>query len=301
MKPLISYYGGKQRIAPKIVEVIKTVKHTVYAESFAGGLAVLYEKTGLYKNSSNYREIINDNSEFLMNLYRVARNNPEEFHRLIAFTPYSQSDHKTVIDWMKNPTDHSELELAWAYYVNINTSFVNQLNKGWGTGVYGRNLAYSWNNRKFNLYEALERLGDVHIACEDALRFIERWDSPQTLFYCDPPYINTDKGHYSQYTQDDWIALCDLLDSIQGSYILSNYNQDYEPRSYDKKLTFDTASTALSTGKVHKARDRSRKSDAADIGNFKRTEVLWVCDRSGNMRSELKKIDNTVNQLDLFS
>jgi DNA modification methylase len=36
MKPIISYYGGKQRIASRIVDVLRTIPHTVYVEPFAG-------------------------------------------------------------------------------------------------------------------------------------------------------------------------------------------------------------------------------------------------------------------------
>lgn len=42
MKTPISYYGGKARIASAIVPHIMAIPHTVYAEPFAGGLAVLY-------------------------------------------------------------------------------------------------------------------------------------------------------------------------------------------------------------------------------------------------------------------
>lgn len=59
MKPPFSYYGGKQRIASKIVPLLPP--HTVYVEPFAGGAAVFFEKgrpeTG---NKSAYREVLNN-------------------------------------------------------------------------------------------------------------------------------------------------------------------------------------------------------------------------------------------------
>lgn len=39
---MISYYGGKQRLASKIIQYIPP--HTVYVEPFCGGCAVMFKK-----------------------------------------------------------------------------------------------------------------------------------------------------------------------------------------------------------------------------------------------------------------
>ena len=151
------------------------------------------------------------------------------------------------------------------------------------------NKASTWHNKKLQLSEILDRIKDVHISCEDAIRCIQRWDSPQTLFYCDPPYPNANQGHYSGYTIDDFELLCDTLDTIQGSYVLSNYPQEIEPQSAQQRVEIESVmSSKLSRG--------TRE-------NNKRTEVLWVCDRSDNARNELKTVINSRQsnkQLTLF-
>ena len=278
MKPLISYYGGKQRIVSKILPHFP--KHTVYVEPFAGGAALLFAKPKtIVSNFDDYREVLNDKNDLLINLYRVAIEKREELELKIQATLYSQSDYRKATQITKNPTDYDDVTKAWAFYTNINQSFANGLNKGWGTGVYGRNSASTWHNKKLQLSEILDRIKDVHIACEDAIRCIQRWDSPQTLFYCDPPYPNTDQGHYSGYTIDDFELLCDTLDTIQGSYVLSNYPQEIEPQSAHHRVEIETLmSSKLSIG--------TRE-------NSKRTEVLWVCDRSDNIRNELKSVINS--------
>ena len=288
MKPLISYYGGKQRIASKILPHFP--KHTVYVEPFAGGAALLFAKPKpIVSNFHDYREVLNDKNDLLINLYRVAIEKREELELKIQATLYSQSDHRKAKEITKNPADYDNVTKAWAFYVNINQSFSNTLNAGWGTGVYGRNLASTWHNKKLQLSEILDRIKDVHIACEDAIRCIQRWDSPQTLFYCDPPYPNTNQGHYSGYTIDDFELLCDTLDTIQGSYVLSNYPQEIKPQSAYQRVEIEAVmSSKLVTG--------TRE-------NNKRTEVLWVCDRSDNARNELKSIVNprqSNKQLALF-
>ncbi|MGI0496138.1 DNA adenine methylase [Limnospira platensis] len=121
-------------------------------------------------------------------------------------------------------------------------------------------MCYTFIAKKARLSEALERLEKVRISCEDAIKCIERWDSPDTLFYCDPPYPGSTQGHYSGYTIKDWTKLCHTLDCITGNYIVSNYHQMIEPQSFTQKIEINTVMSA------------SHKKDVKK----KRTEVLWV-------------------------
>jgi len=285
MRPLISYYGGKQRIASKIVGYINQIPHTVYVEPFCGGAAVLFAKPKrVVTNSHHYREVINDTSDILISLYRCAIECPDDLSLKLEATLYSQSDYARARVICKNPKDYTQLEIAWAYFVNVNCSFSNKLNAGWGTGVIGRNLAHTWQNRIASLKDKLERLQSVHISCEDALRCIDRWDSSHSLVYCDPPYPGTNQGHYEGYTTDNWIALCDKLDSIQGSYILSNYPQEYEPKSAQQRIEISATMTA------------SNSKDSKGKPREKRTEVLWICNRGKSDRPDIQKLlDASVN------
>lgn len=291
MKPLISYYGGKQRIASKIVAELNKIPHTVYVEPFFGGGAVFFAREKpVVTNSDHYREVINDSSKELINLYRVARDQPEAFYRTLELTPYSREDHRLSKQILKNPGDYSDLDRAWAYYVDINQSFANKLLSGWGTGVVSRNLCDTWNNRINRLPECLARLKETHIECDDALSVIRRWDSPQTLMYLDPPYPGTNLGHYDGYTIEDWKNLCDLLDESQCSYVLSNYQQDIQPLSADRVVGAKTHCSSSGKGKVGKGREKTRKAIGEELGDRSREEVLWMCDRSHAMRDELKKV-----------
>ena len=221
MKPAISYYGGKQRMAHHIVPLIP--KHTVYVEPFAGGLAILFSKPlPQVTNSDFYREVINDKDDRLINFYRQLRNNGDALVRLLELTPYSESEYR--LSKQLDITD--DLERARRYFVNINQSFVNKLSAGWGRVKYGENLAKTWRSCIENLPLVLDRIKDVHITCADALKVIKDWDSPQTFFYCDPPYPNTEQGHYSGYTLDDYRSLITTLDDCEGSFIVSNYHQN---------------------------------------------------------------------------
>ena len=278
MKTPISYYGGKARIASAIVPHIMAISHTVYAEPFAGGLAVLYAKGKKpVTNTHYYREAINDTNKQLITFWRVAREQPEELARWIDLTPYSQEEHREARKIYNNPTEYSDIKVAWAVYIECNMSFGNKIEAGWATGTITRNLAATWVKRSSRLPECFERLKDVHIGCEDAIKFIDRWDSPQTVFYTDPPYPNTVQGHYGGYTLDDYQALCDRLDTCESSYILSNYHQDIAPKTAQKCVEIEAVMSAAN------GRHRGKH-------NTKRTEKLWICDRSENIRADLRTI-----------
>lgn len=261
MKPLISYYGGKQRIAKKILEYFPP--HHVYVEPFVGGAALLFAKESPQtKNQGQNIEVINDKDELLINLYRMAQDKPLELAHKLKLTLFSQSEYKKSVQILRNHTDYTDLEKAWAYYTNIEQGFANTIGNSWGIGKK-RNLGHELFIKNERLLSIFDRLKYVHISCEDALACIKRWDSPNTFFYLDPPYPNTNQGHYTGYTLKDWTILCDTLDQIQGSYILSGYYQHKQPQSVKRVIQIQTKSTA-----------------AAGSNTEMRTEILWICDRS---------------------
>jgi DNA adenine methylase len=281
MKTPISYYGGKQRIASKIVQEINKIPHSVYAEPFAGGLAVLYAKgVPEASNGDHYREAINDTNEQLITFWRVAREQPEELNRWLQLTPYSQAEYRRALQIYRNPKEHGQLEVAWAAYIQCCHSFAKKVGAGWAAEVVAQNSAATHQNKLQLLPECFDRLKGVYIGCEDALRFIKRWDSPQTLFYCDPPYPGTNQGHYKGYTMEDYQALCDALDNAQGSYILSNYSQEIAPKS-----ALDCVEVAARMSAVN-----GRSSTRSDKAKAERVEKLWICDRSDNAREDIKKV-----------
>ena len=48
-------------------------------------------------------------------------------------------------------------------------------------------------------------------------------DSEDTFHYIDPPYYNSDLGHYKGYTKDDFENLLKVLSGIKGKFMLSSY------------------------------------------------------------------------------
>lgn len=276
MKPLLSYYGGKQRIASRIVEEIKQILHACYVEPFCGGAAVLFAKDHPKLSANNDRaiEVINDTSDLLISFYRVAVSRESDLFEMLNATAYSQSEYAKAKAILKDSSSYDALTLAWAYYLAASWGYANKVGGGWQRSPIN-NHASLHQNRLSRFREQVDRIKNVEIYNADALQIIKEMDSPTTLFYCDPPYVNTSQGHYTGYTIEDLQALCDMLDSISGSYILSGYdNTDIIPKSVTRTVKIEAYSSA-STKKG------SRKDIVTANGlSLYRHECLWIGDRS---------------------
>lgn len=276
MKPPFSYYGGKQRMASKIIPLIP--KHTVYAEPFGGSGTILFGKPWPTVNSTDsYREYFNDKNELVYNFFKQLRENGQKLCEQILLTPHSEMEHKIAKNF-----DCDDLEKARRFFINVNQSFSNNLGSGWSRGVYGRNLGSTWY-QKIDLPKYLDRIGSISFACADAITFIKQMDSPQTFFYCDPPYPDADQGHYKGFSQNDFDQLVDALKNIQGSFLLSCYGNKHCDELFER-FEFD----AVCTGKGRSGYDRTKKNDEFDQ-NRRRTEVVYR-KFSIEPREEIKKL-----------
>jgi DNA adenine methylase len=287
MKPPFAYYGGKQRIASKIVPLLP--KHTVYVEPFCGSATILFAKPWPnVTNTHHYREVINDTNDEVINFFHQLRDNPDELIRICSLTPHARNEHKNS----KITENKSDVERARRFYTNIQQSFSNEMNAGWRTGIFGRNEPITLINKNKRLYDVAERIIQVYIEHKDALSVIKQWDSPQTLFYCDPPYPGTDQGHYSGYSYDNFLALTNALNECQGSFLLSCYGFD-APEHWER---FEFKATCSASGKGQAGPGRDKTKAATNLGNRKRTEVVYRVIRGDNARPEIKKL----YQLGLF-
>ena len=68
-----------------------------------------------------------------------------------------------------------------------------------------------------------ERLRRVIIENLDFEHLIKTYDRENALFYCDPPYFETEKYYRARFQESDHKRLADALHSIKGRFRLS-YN-----------------------------------------------------------------------------
>lgn len=225
-RPALRYYGGKWRLASWIIEQFPA--HTCYVEPFAGGASVLIQKP-----PARF-EVMNDLNHDVITFFDMLRARPEQLIRAILLTPYAREELRRAR--RGEPTD-DPIEQARRFYVRCWQSFGSGTGKsstGWryqiGTGDNSRASAIgSWNDVD-HLWLIAERLKYVQIEHDDALKVIERFDSTETLFYLDPPYVHstryhnsTDKGYSHEMKDDGHRALADLVSRLKGMCIISGY------------------------------------------------------------------------------
>jgi DNA adenine methylase len=215
MKTPLSYYGGKQQIAARILSLIP--EHRIYCEPFLGGGAVFFAK------EPSQVEIINDTNGELINFYEALQRDYSALEKEIVISLHSRKQHHQAQVIYDNPEMFDRIKRAWAVWMLANASYGCMLDGGFGFDRIGTTSKKLKNKRiQFSLDYAV-RLQQAQIECCDALRIIKSRDTAETFFYLDPPYVGYDQGHYDGYTQEDFDALLQLLEKIQGKFLLSSF------------------------------------------------------------------------------
>ena len=221
MKRFITYYGGKARLASWIVKHIP--KHLCYIEPFFGSGAVFFKKgRPQVKNQSHYVEIVNDINKDVYNFYKVL-SNEEDCQKLLYKIEASLYSRELYYEY-KNSEITCPIEKAHLFFCRVNQAKFAKLGGGWNTG-YKRNEASVYNNKRKNLLGNFSEFQGVQVENRDALKVIDQYDSPSSFFYLDPPYVDTDQGHYKGYSEKDFLSLCEKIKNIKGSFLLSCYDQ----------------------------------------------------------------------------
>jgi DNA adenine methylase len=216
MKTTISYYGGKQKLVSTILPMIPV--HVLYCEPFCGGAAVFFGK------EKSEVEVINDTNAELITFYKVVQTDFISLEKEIRISLHSRRLHHDAEVIYSNPHMFSDLKRAWAVWVLAAQGFASMLDGSWGYDKKKGTTSKKISGKRETFSEELAyRLQDVQIECTDALRIIESRDTKDSFFYVDPPYFNSNCGHYDGYSREDFLRLLDRLSKMEGRFLLSSY------------------------------------------------------------------------------
>lgn len=158
----------------------------------------------------------------------------DELIKKLQLTPYSREEYYKCRDtWMY---EEDEVEKARKFYVATLQSFSSIGNGEWGyaktssrRGMSAR--VSSWlSSIDKNMVDVVERLREIQIEHLDILDLIKKYDTPDTLFYLDPPYISQSRSSKEVYkyemSEEQHKMLANNLLSIKSKVILSGYDND---------------------------------------------------------------------------
>jgi DNA adenine methylase len=231
-RPVLRYFGGKFLLAPWIISNMP--EHRVYVEPFGGAGSVLMQKPRAYA------EIYNDIDDRIVNVFRVLQNTVSAniLRKKLALTPFSRKE----FELSSEDDDESPVESARRTIIRSFMGFgadsVCEPSRATGfrsnSNRSGTTPAHDWVNYVDAVPAFIERLQGVVIESIDAFDALRKFDTAETLFYVDPPYVTDTRKRKKAYryemTQEANDALLDNLLSIKGMVMLSGY----EHGSYEK-------------------------------------------------------------------
>lgn len=217
MKTPISYYGGKQTMLPHILPLVP--EHKIYTESFAGGAALYWAK------EPAPLEVLNDVNSNLITFYKVVKHRFNELEVKVRDTLHSREtfDYASIV--YNYPQFFEPVERAWALWVMSKMGFASKLDGAFGYDKTSNSIAKKLlGSKELFADELSKRIENTQIECTNALRIIESRDTSETFHFVDPPYINSDCGHYSgTFNLMDFEELLQLLSVINGKFMLTMF------------------------------------------------------------------------------
>lgn len=248
-------------------------EHTIYVEPFGGGASMLFVK------EPSPVEVYNDLDSGLYNFFTVL-SDPElfkQFHRRVQPLMYSRELYITCRERWREQTDPVLKAVDW--FVVVRMSFSGLFGISWSLAVTSSNNNMADSCSKW--LSAIDRLPDIHsrlnrvqIEHNDFRKVFETYDTPETFFYCDPPYAPStrkDNKYECEMTDDHHEDLLNLLKNIKGMAILSGYNSALYDSLGWQRLDFETSCFAAG-----RTRASGIQGNGSALSKQARTESLWI-------------------------
>ena len=219
---LFSYPGSKWRMAKKFQRYY--APHRVFVDVFGGSAALIA------RQERPAVEVYNDLDFTVYNVFAMIQDVGacKEVLRLLETTTTDREQYTECRRVLGDPTE-SSVRRAWAFLCcgTIGWAAHPALANGWTRNDRQRR---DLRNLPGKIRWWHERLQNVHVENRPWQEIIDRYDSVDALFVCDPPYLpQVLRGSADQYYQcrmdaDAHIELIEKLRTIQGHVLLCGYN-----------------------------------------------------------------------------
>jgi DNA adenine methylase len=267
------YFGGKQNLSVQIASLLPA--HTTYVEVFGGMASVLFAK------APSKMEIYNDLESGVVNFFRVLRD-PEQATRLrdlLELTPFAREELKACRANIGSEADPVERARMW--FVLAQMSFAGRIHSDSGFRTT-KGASHSPVSSFLTAIDLLpiftQRLRQVVIEHQDFRRVLQAYDSPDTLFYCDPPYLPETRqrtAYACELTAEDHADLLDLITTRQAHVILSGYASPMYRAALQDWTLIQVSGYTSAAGRTTRGGLKGKGSVSARA-DMKRVECIWL-------------------------
>ncbi len=217
MLTALIYPGGKVKISSWVISFFP--RHKIYVEPFGGAAGVLLNK------APSPLEVYNDLNSDLVNFFRVLRDKEKaaELIRRLKLTPYAREEYCSFYPMPEG----DDIERARALIVRAGMGIgpcgaISANSTGFAAETKKiKKRAKGFVNRVEKMSEIAERFRSVVIEHRDALELIPHYDSPDTLWYMDPPYNCRYSFRYRASVDQE--AMLAAFKKVSGYVVLSGY------------------------------------------------------------------------------
>jgi len=229
---IVPYLGEKSKfsnfIKPNIPSDIKT-----YVEPFGGMFGIFFSLD--FSKYKDVKFVYNDVNYLNYNLFNYLRYN-DDFIKLISDIKVDKSKY---LESLKSITlNENKLKLAIDWLIVLCCSSPYEV----GKDSWRNDSEFEIFKLKFKAYKYhLDKVNNIHNL--DYKEVIEKYDSPSTFFYVDPPYMGKERHYINHgFSGESHIELAKILNNIKGKFLLSYYyfnglEKLYENCRFDSKMT----------------------------------------------------------------
>lgn len=267
LKPVFGYPGGKSKSVDKILPHLPA--SGTYVEAFGGSAALLLAKP------TSKLEVYNDRYAGVVDFYRCMRDEKlsNRLAEWLELTVHAEEEWLLCRDTWKDQTDPVERAARWYYmtcysFAAIGRNFGRTLRPPQGLSGKIRNSV----TRFPAIHQRFKR---VQIENQDAIGLLKMYDSPDTVFYLDPPYIDSHVGAYKhEMTHSQHRDLLDVIFDLEGYVAVSGYaNPIYDNQDWNDRVSWEVGVSL--DGRSSKGRGKEYLQ-GADNKAASATEVLWI-------------------------
>ena len=210
-KPILPYWGGKAKVADKIIS--KFPEHRTYVETFAGGGSVYWA------NNIPDNFVINDLDKDIYHLYKTAKNSPDSIKKC-DFNGMTKGKFNRI----KEKNNKSSCDIINLHKHSFGGSPTN------GFAEKHKNFHNRFNE------EHTKKLNKTRVMNENFEKIAKEYDKEEVLQYWDPPYVKGGNAYKTHGVSPEQV--CKVAKDLKKAKVVISYDINADVKKACKGLKF---------------------------------------------------------------